>query len=293
MTSLDAVLDRLTASYPELSPQLKQAAKFALDMPAEIAINSMRSVAAAAGVGPSTMLRLAKKLGFPSYDAFRLPFQQAMRSGGGSFADRAEWLRSLGRGAREGNVLGSMAEAGISNVETAFQTADPDSLVRAADLLRQARKSFAFCGGALRPFAEYFHAVCRLVLPNAVLVGSVEGAPIDDLVAAGPQDALLTISCDPYAEATVRGVDFAVSRGVPLIAITDSRASPIAQNADELIIVPTASPQFFPSQVAVVAMVETLIALIVLRSDASTVERIQEIERLRIAEGVYWRPQRD
>lgn len=292
MAELDTVLDRLTASYPGLSPQLRQAAKYVLDTPAEIAMKSMRGVAAAAGVGPSTMLRLAKQLGFPSYDAFRLPFQEAMRSGGGTFADRAEWLQSLEGSAREGKVLSAMVGAALSNVENAFAGVDAETLSRAADLLRQGRKIFAFSGGALRPVAEYFYSVCRLALPGAVLVSPVEGAPIDDFIHAGPEDTLLVISCEPYAEATVRGANFARERGVRIVAVTDSRASPVAQSADVLILVPTDSPQFFPSQVAVVALLEALMALIVLRSDASSVARIDEIERLRIAQGVYWRPGR-
>ena len=102
MSDFDAVLDQLTTTYPQLSPQLKRAAKYVLDCPAEVAINSMRKVALSADVGPSTMLRLAKRLGYESYEDFRLPFREALRSGGGSFTGRVEMLRSLEGSAREG-----------------------------------------------------------------------------------------------------------------------------------------------------------------------------------------------
>lgn len=289
MTDRDAVLDHLVAIYPDLSPQLKQAAKYVIDTPAEVAINSMRRVARVAGVGPSTMLRLTKKLGYSNYEDFRKPFQEAMRISGGSFADRAEWLQSLGGSNRSGQVLSATAEAAISNIESAFAMVEVDTLRQAADMLRTARNVYVISGGALRSIAEYFYSVCRLILPRSRLVDSLSGYPVDDLSSANSDDVLLAISSEPYADFTVRGVDFARERGVRIIAITDSRASPIARDVDILIQAPTRSPQFFPSQVATVALVETLIALIVLRSDARTIKRIDEIEKLRNDEGMYWR----
>jgi DNA-binding MurR/RpiR family transcriptional regulator len=251
----------------------------------------MRGVAAAAGVGPSTMLRLAKRLGFESYDDFRKPFQEAMRTGRGTFADRAEWLQSLAGNAREGEVLSTMAEAAISNIETTFGTAEPETLGHVADMIRQARKVYVFSGGGLVPIAGYFNAVARMVLPSCVFIDGASGSVVDVLLHAGPADVMLVLSFEPYADATVRGARLARERGARVVALTDSRASPLAQVADAVLRAPTASPQFFPSQVAVVALLETLIALIVLRSDASTVENIDEIERLRRAHGFYWQPQ--
>ncbi|MGI9388169.1 MAG: MurR/RpiR family transcriptional regulator, partial [Methyloligellaceae bacterium] len=256
MTDRDAVLNNLVAVYPDLSPQLKQAAKYVIDAPTEVAINSMRRIANVAGVGPSTMLRLTKRLGFSNYEEFRKPFQEAMRASGGSFADRAEWLRSLGGKDRRGQVLSGIAEAAISNIENAFDMAEPDVLDHAAETLRKAQTVYVFSSGALRSIAEYFYRVCRLVLPGSKLVDSPSGYPIDDLAGATSKDALLAISSEPYAESTVHGVEFARRRGVPIIAITDSRASPIARDAEVFIMAPTVTPQFFPSQVAVVALIE-------------------------------------
>ena len=290
MRTLDAILDRLTKAYPNLSPQLRRAAKYVLDAPAEVAINSMRGVAAAADVGPSTMLRLAKRLGFANYEDFRLPFQEAMRTGKGSFGDRAEWLQTLGGDAREGEVLSGMANAAISNIEAAFDTVDAEALGQAADMLRQARKIYVSSGGGLVPIAGYFVAVARMILPNCVLLDGHAGSQLDILLHAAPSDVMLSLSFEPYAQATVRGARVARERGARIIALTDSRASPLAQDADITLRARTDSPQFFPSQVAVVALLETLIALIVLRSDAGTVEKINEIDQLRRAQGFYWEP---
>ena len=63
--------ERLTWAYPSLSRQLKKCAAYILDHPSDVATLSMRQVASRAEVPPSTMHRLARTLGFDTYNEFR------------------------------------------------------------------------------------------------------------------------------------------------------------------------------------------------------------------------------
>jgi DNA-binding MurR/RpiR family transcriptional regulator len=288
MTDLQSVIDHLTGSYPRLSPMLKRAAKYVLDSPAEVATTSMRGLAAAADIAPSTMLRLAKTMGFPSYEAFREPFRDAVRVGGGTFGARAEWLQTLAHEGDSGEVLKDMAQSAIDNLERAFRAAEPATLIRAADLLRQARVAYVVGAGPTNAIARYFYLVGRMALPNLVVADAISGSMIDELAHTGPDDVLVAISTAPYARDTVQSTEFARSRGTRLIAVTDSRASPLAHDAEAILMIPTSSPQFFPSQTATIAMLESLLAFAVSRGDRSTVEKIAQIERLRFSERIYW-----
>ncbi|MFN2331353.1 MAG: MurR/RpiR family transcriptional regulator, partial [Halomonas sp.] len=78
---LDAVNRQLAEAYPGLSPQLKLAAGYVLEHPVEIAFQSIRKSATAAEVTASTLVRLAKRLGFDSFDQFRDVFQSAVQAG--------------------------------------------------------------------------------------------------------------------------------------------------------------------------------------------------------------------
>ena len=70
--------DRLTWAYPKLSRQLKKCAAYILEHPSEVATLSMRQVAARADVPPSTMNRLARALGFGTYNEFRALYRDSM-----------------------------------------------------------------------------------------------------------------------------------------------------------------------------------------------------------------------
>lgn len=71
-----SILVRLRDAFNSLSPQLRQAARYLLDRPDEVAFSSMRQIAGRAGVQPATMVRLAQRLG---YDELSEPFRNELR----------------------------------------------------------------------------------------------------------------------------------------------------------------------------------------------------------------------
>ena len=85
------VLERLAQSTPDLSPKMAVAALYAVENPDLIAFHSMRSVATKCGVASPTMLRLARMMGYPSYEGFRADFQDLVAGDG--FRARADRLR--------------------------------------------------------------------------------------------------------------------------------------------------------------------------------------------------------
>lgn len=285
---LKDLLAHITQRYPELSPQLRQAAKIVLERPEDVALRSMRALAGEAGVPPSTMVRLAKALDQPSYEAFRRVFQEALRTSGTDFVARAEWLQRLPEGGRASGVVGGMAEAILSNVETAFRGNEPETLAAAAEKLRTARSAYVVGVGGMHAPAAYFHYVARMTRPNVVLAQPLMASMVDELAGIGAKDVALVLSVAPYAAQSVETATFAKASGAHVIAVTDSRTAPLAPLADTLLLVPTATPQFFPSQAATIALLETLIALLVSSGDKAVLARLEEVEQHRRRAGVYW-----
>ena len=285
---LKELLRRLTQGFPSLSPQLRQAAKRVLDQPEDVAMKSMRGLAADADVPPSTMVRLAKSAGFSSYDDFRRIFQDALRAGGTDLVARAEWLQRLPAGGRSSEVVGAMASAILGNVETLYRINGVSTIEAAAEMLRSAHHVTFIGVGGMHAIARYAHYVARMALPEVRLAQPEMATMIDELVDLQPKDAVVILSVQPYATETVRTAEFVKRRGAKLLSITDSRSSPVAPLADALLLVQSTSPQFFPSQAAMVALIETLIALIVSSGDKSVLSRIDRVDRHRREEGVYW-----
>lgn len=92
MTASEKILADLEEVYPNLSPQLRRAARYLIERPDEIAFTSMRQLAERADVQPATIVRLAQAIGFDGYETLREPFRDALRQQPSGFGQRARNL---------------------------------------------------------------------------------------------------------------------------------------------------------------------------------------------------------
>jgi DNA-binding MurR/RpiR family transcriptional regulator len=109
--SQEEVLEQLLDEFGQLPAQLQLCARYLIDHPHEVGLQSMRTLAANAEVHPNSFVRLARHLGFDGYDAMRERFRDFVRAGVGSSPDRVAWLREMDRKGGSAAVVGSMAEA--------------------------------------------------------------------------------------------------------------------------------------------------------------------------------------
>ncbi|NKC13965.1 MAG: SIS domain-containing protein [Gammaproteobacteria bacterium] len=282
------VVARLLETLPELSPQLRKAARFVLDHPREVGVSSISELAEAAGVKPNTLVRMARAVGFEGYESFRAPFRDFIRKGRADFPERARWLQDLARGGRHGELLSEMAGAALFNIETLFAGVSAESVRAAADRIVDARVTYVLGVGVAQALTRNFAYLAGMALETVVAIPKDSSLPVDDLVRAGEDDVLIAVTFAPYRTEVVQAARVAVEQGVTVIAITDSVASTIAQGAAHVFCVPTHSAQFFTSTVALAALFETLMAFVVADAQDEVVARIERFHRHRREIGAYW-----
>ncbi|GAA5234308.1 MurR/RpiR family transcriptional regulator [Verticiella sediminum] len=257
-------VDRLIEEqYPNLPPILQRAARYAIDNPKAIALNSMRSVAAEAGLQASAMHRLARQLGFDGYDAMREVYRTWLAEGTGSFAARASELQKRGAHDQAESLLAELVQAEFRNLQGLLEPGTQRAIAGARDVLAQARHIYVVGLRSLMPAAFYFNYACGMFLQNTTLLSGIGGTFADDLRRAGKEDALLVFSYAPYARDAVSAVRFAHAQGVRVVSVTDSAVSPIAAPATALVLLANATPSLFPSVVPALAVAQALAALLV------------------------------
>ena len=289
MEALSLLIDRLTRAYPELSRQLKRAASYLLDHPADVAMLTMRGLAAEAGVPPSTLPRLAKVLGYATYRELRAVFQAGHRERGPDYRQRAESLRHDGAGSRSGLALiEEVRRRHLANVDKLVRSLAEPWVEPLLDLWLACGKVYVVGMQASAYFTGYAHYIGHMAFPNWVLVPNENGVVADFVTAVGSDDALIGFAFRPCARDTIRVTQFAKRRGAHITAITGSRSSPLASIADAVFVVPTDSPQFFESFAPTVMLVEMLVVMMVARTEHDVGNRIQSLEDARHALGEYW-----
>jgi DNA-binding MurR/RpiR family transcriptional regulator len=285
--SQEEVIERLLAEFDALPGQLQLCARYIIDHPHEVGLQSMRTLAQDADVHPNSFVRLARQLGFDGYDAMRERFRDYVRSGIGSYPDRVHWLQEMHRQGGSTRVFANMAEAGIDNLEKMFAQQSVEDLEQAVEWMIAARRVYVLGLGLAYPLAYNFWYVARMGFDHFVLTPRHGSLPSDDLIRISDKDYLVAMTFQPYRRDTLDAVRLAKQAGARVIGVTDSNASTLCREADLGLVSPTHTPQFFHSNSAVTALLECLCALLVVRGGDAASDAVEAFHAARWEANIY------
>ncbi len=274
-----------------LSPKLRSAAEFVVAHPDEVATRTLRQVAKAANLTPPTLSRLARALDCDTYEDLREICRHELKRRNRLLADKADALLRLSSGSSSNEKSGvfiSQASSAIENIQDLTETVDMEQLRSAADMLAQARQVVLVGTSSGLALANYFCCMARLAFKNWKIAGADGSLWSTTLADIGPGDVMFLVSIQPYGNLPVRAAQSAREAGADVIAVTDDLASPYGSIATQCFIVGTDSPQFFPSHVAAIVLLEGLMGMVVRRGGKKAAKRIQNAESKAHEIGEYW-----
>ena len=281
------ILEPLADSLADLTPQARKAATYILENPRGIGVSTVREIARAAQVKPNTLVRMARQLGYQGFEDFRAPFRESIKQGGADFPDRARWLQDIGKSGDLGGLYADMARAALANLEQTFAAIAIDDLKTAAQAVWGARRVFTLGVGVNNSTARNFTYLASTGMREFHTIPRAGSTPIDDLAWADQDDVLIALTCKPYRTEVIEAVKIAKQQGVKVIALSDSPASPIIRNAEFGFVVSVDTPQFFPSSVSLVALLEILLSFVIALGSGEIVNRVEMFHKRRHQLGLY------
>lgn len=282
-TDFDALATLIRERFPDFSPQFQAGAAFLLDNPDEVAVLSMRKVAERASVQPAAMVRLAQQLGYPGWNELRDVFVGRLRTRPEPLTSRA---KTLIKGSAGDSLSHRLTAAQTHNLEVTFSQS-AQAVSSAAKLLR--KSPHVHVAGFRSCFPVAFGLVYgyRLFRSSVSLISAEAGTLEMQLRGIESKHATVVVSFAPYSVEAVRVAEAALNQGSKLIALTDSAVSPIALNADEVLLFSHDTPSFFPSLVAANAIAELLVAQLLSLEGPDAVKRLGLTETALHQYGAY------
>ena len=253
--------EAIAARYPGLSRQLQKIARFALEYPQDVALETVASLAARAEVQPSSMVRFAQALGYEGFSGMQQVFRTHLVAGGGSYRERIEQLRHQGRSASgdPAGVLADFVDEGITALEQLREHVSFAALSEAVDLLRAARDIYLLAERRAFPVAFYLYYALRRLETRAHLVDGVGGTLAQQVGTATHEDVVLAVSFPPYSPDVAAAFAEAHQRGAATLAITDSPVSPLGLEARLALAVRQQEEGAFRSLVAPMCLAQSLV----------------------------------
>lgn len=241
-----------------LPKRIAQVAAYSLDNPDEIAFGTAASIAASAGVQPSTLIRFAQNLGFDGFTSLQSVFRERLRERTSSYEERLSGIRSGGKDATNRGILAGFLAASENSLAAMARSVDEDELDSAVATLAGAETIYILARRRSYPVASYLAYALGKLKVRSQIVDSPSGLNPEIVSFATPRDAALAISFSPYAASTIEEARLLSEQGVPVVAITDSAFSPLAQFSGVWFEVAEADYGGFRSLSATMALAMTL-----------------------------------
>lgn len=280
-------ISKIKDQLPQLTPSLKTVAKYIVDNAADFGLDPIRETARKSGVSTFTLVRMAKRLGFDSYEDLRDPFRHALVSTS-HLENAPDWINARRSRTPTGPAQADAAANSLGIVQRSLERQTGEQMERVVALMLGARNTYLTAVRASYGLAYYFHYVGRMALPSLQLIPRHMNNAIDELNAADENDVLIAITFMPYSRETIEACKFAQKRGVKLVILSDSEMISAEFTPDENLIVSVVSTHHFACYAGAMAVIENLLALLVEVRGPEARERIKTYEDLRLGQNAYW-----
>ena len=277
----DKLREQIQHQFEELSPHLQKAAQYALEDPNRFALNTVAKTAQQTGVQPSTLIRLAKALGYSGFSEMQRVFRLRLIEGVPTFRDQIyQHSKNLEQVAEKDTaaILNEFANASILALEHLKGDIDGEQLQKAVHMMDNANNIYAIGQRRAFPVASYLaYGLTRLEY-RCHLLDSVGGMLPQQVASLNHNDLLVAVSFAEYAQPVVDAVSDAHIRNVPVLAITDAITSPLARHSALCFIVRDAKVHRFRPLAAPIVLAQSLIIALGYFKDAKLQKAVANIE---------------
>ena len=211
---------------------------------------------------PSAVVRFAKHFGFSGFTEMQRIFRDGLArqiAPSRNYKARIREVIESGAGALSSVEIAHEFLAGsIAGMQELENGLHGPSFKKAVDLLAEA--DTVWIAGSRRsfPVAVYLDYALQHTDKRIALVSALGSMHSGQMRSVRKGDVMIAISFAPYAEETVDVAQQAVTRGARLIAITDSRMSPLARDAQVTLVVQDNSIFGFRSLTSTMGLAQSL-----------------------------------
>ena len=260
--SADQLIKRISTEFETLSKQLKVIALHIEKNRDHVGIEGIQEMATQCGVQPSAVVRFAKHFGFSGFSELQAIFRENLSRQLAPSRNYKARIRDLIESgstdlssvdiARE-FLAGSVA--GMHELESSL---DGAALKKAVDLLCNADCIWIAASRRSFPIAAYLDYALQHTEKRIGLVAALGSMHQGQMRSVRKGDVMIAISFSPYAEETIAVAKMAIERGARLVAISDSRMSPLAKLATVTLVVQDNSTLGFRSLSSTMGLAQSL-----------------------------------
>lgn len=266
------VAARIAGERSRLTPAERRVAAVVLDDPQLVAFGTVAGLAARAGTSPATVVRFAGKLGLDGFVGLQAGVQAEL---GRQLGPAAERIRQR----PPSDLLGRSLDVELDNVRRTLDAVDRDDFAAAVDCLADRRRRVAVLAAEASLGAAAQLAGDLGLLRDGVILLTGSEVRVGRLLADLEEgDTLLAVDLRRYERWVLATARRAAARGIRVVAVTDSRLSPLADLGGPCFVAAATGAGPFDSHVGILALANALVAAVAARLRGSATRRLDRVE---------------
>lgn len=236
------------------------------------------------GVSESTVVRFATELGYSGYPELQKAMQEMIKDKLTSVQRIDVTAAKIG----EGNVLDTVLNQDIQKIRRTLEETSREDFDKAVNFIINAEHIYIFGMRSSSSLASFLGYYLELIRGNVhVVTDSSRSGMYEALLRISERDAIIGISFPRYSRTAAKAMTFSKSRGAATIAITDSMLSPIAENAESVLVARSDMASVVDSLVAPLSLINALIVATVISRKDEVKETFEILENVWNEQGVY------
>lgn len=278
------ILKLIDENLPSFSKGQRQIATYISKHYDKAAYMTAAKLGAEVAVSESTVVRFVMELGFEGYPEFRRALLALIRSKL-TAVQRIEVTNNL---IGDADVLQKVLESDIEKIKKTLEGINKKAFDDAVRAIVDAKTVYIMGMRGSSYLAGLLNYSFRMISDNVRLIQTTSGSEtFEQMMSLGENDVFIAISFPRYSKSIIKGVEYAKSRGADVIAITDSENSPIATNADQVLVAQSDMASFADSYVAPMSVINALIVAVSRECGDRFTERLHRLESVWDEYNVY------
>lgn len=271
------ILTILQDNAPTFSKGQRLIAKYITESYDKAAFMTASRLGKTVGVSESTVVRFAVELGYDGYPSMQKAIQEMVLNR----LTSVQRLEVANDRIGDQDVISLVLQGDIEKLRQTNEHLDRGEFRAAVQAILDAERVYILGVRSAAPLANFLAYYLNYMSPNVhTVTTSGEGEMFEKIVGVGPQDAVIAISFPRYSSATVKAAQYCRSTGATVIGITDSRLSPLGQNADHVLEAKSDMVSLVDSLVAPLSVISAIIVAIASKREQRLAATFTALEQI-------------
>lgn len=274
------LFNKLHEIMPSLSKGHKKIAEYIMTRYDKAAFMTASKLGAITGVSESTVVRFATELGFDGYPELQRALKE-FTSNKLTTVQRIDVMNDQLGGNDGSDVYEKVLNMDIDKIRKTLEEGDRGEFYRTVDTLCRAKNIYVIGARSAAVLARFLSFYFNMMFDSVKLVHTTSTSEMfEQILNIGENDIMIGISFPRYSKHTVQAFQYASAQGAKVIAITDSKASPLAAYADNILLARSDMVSFADSLVAPMSVINALIVAVGLRKSDYVIHNYERLEEI-------------